>query len=92
MNNIVITVNYTVKPTHIDEFIELLHKNSINVLKEPGCLNYEASIDGYEVFLYEKYKSKEDIDFHMSTSYYKEYVDKTKDMLEEKIVKKYISL
>lgn len=92
MADCVITVNYKVKPEHIEEFIELLKENAINVLKEPGCLNYEASVDNLDVFLYEKYKAKEDIDFHISTPYYKNYVEKTKDLLDEKVVKKYISL
>ena len=92
MANPVIAVNYKVKPAHIKEFIELLKENAINSLKEPGCINYEASIDNCDVFLYEKYKTKEDIDFHMTQSYYKNYVENTKDLLDEKIVKRYISI
>lgn len=92
MANCVITVNYKVKPAQIEEFIEILQANALNALTEPGCLNYEASIDNCDVFLYEKYKSKEDIDYHMTRPYYKKYVDDTKDMLDEKIVKRYISL
>lgn len=89
MTNWVIAVSYKVKADCKEDFIELLRQNAKNSLGEPGCLNYEAAIDGDEIFLYEKYKTKEDFNFHISQGYYKEYVDNTKPMLSEKIVKKY---
>ena len=92
MDNYVISVNYKVKPECKEDFIKLLKANAKNSLGEPGCLNYEAAIDGDEVFLYEKYKTEEDFNFHISQPHYKEYVDGTKDMLSDKVVKKYISL
>ena len=92
MNNLVITVNYKVKAEYLERFIELLKENSKNSLTEPGCLNYEASIDGCEVFLYEKYKTEEDFVYHTTRPYFKVYGDNTKGMLDKKIVSKYVAL
>lgn len=92
MENWVIAVNYKVKPECKEEFIKLLKENAKNSLGEPGCLNYEAAIDGDHVFLYEKYKTEEDFNFHITQPHYKKYVEGTKDMLLEKDVKKYIAL
>lgn len=92
MKNSVIAVNYKVKPEHIDEFIGLIKEMSKKCLQDPGCLNYEASVDGNDVFLYEKYEGKEDIEYHLSTPHYKQYVEDTKDLLLEKTVKQYTAL
>lgn len=92
MSNCVITVNFTVKPSHIKEFTNLLKEMAVNCLQEPGCLNYEGSIDGNEVFLYEKYKSEEAIDFHVNTKHYKEFMAKSGEMLVTHTITRYTSL
>lgn len=92
MKNPVITVNFKVKPDHLEDFTKLLQEMCLSTLEEPGCLNYEASINGDEVFLYEKYKTQEDIDFHMETEHFKEFIATIKDMLVEESVNHYTSL
>lgn len=92
MSKRVITVNFTVKPSHMEEFTKLLKQMCADSLQEPGCLNYEASIDGNEVFLYEKYKSQKDIDFHNQTPHFKEFVKTIPDMLIDQTLSTYTAL
>lgn len=92
MKKQVITVHYKVKPECKEEFIKLLEENTKGSLGEPGCLNYEAAIDGNEIFLYEKYKSEEDFNFHTRQPHYKKYAKETEDMIVEKEVRKYTAL
>lgn len=87
MKKIIIQVNYLVKGEHLEEFIQLLKKNSKNSLNEPGCLNYEAAIDGNHVFLYEKYLDMDAFNFHKSTPHFANYGAATKDLLLNKEVK-----
>lgn len=92
MSEHVITVKYEVKPEHLDKFIELIQENSKNSLGEPGCLNYEASMAGNKVFLYEKYKSEEDFKYHTTTEHFKTYGEATKDLLIGKEITMYKGL
>jgi len=92
MSKVVIQVNYLVKEEHLEEFVELLKKNAENSLNEPGCLNYEAAIDGNKVFLYEKYENKDAVEFHKSTPHYANYKKDTEDLLLEKEIKVYKAL
>jgi quinol monooxygenase YgiN len=89
MSTSVITVKYEIKPEKLDEFIELIKENSKNSLSEPGCLNYEASMAGNKVFLYEKYKSEKDFKHHTTTDHFANYAEKTKDLIINKEVSKY---
>ncbi|MDY0235361.1 MAG: putative quinol monooxygenase [Gudongella sp.] len=92
MSTPVITVKYEVKPDKLNEFIELIQKNSENSLAEPGCLNYEASMAGNKVFLYEKYKSEEDFKHHTTTEHFANFGNKTKDLLINKEITMYNGL
>lgn len=84
MKKVVIQVNYVVKEDKLEEFIQLLRKNSENSLAEPGCLNYEAAMDGNKVFLYEKYTSMEAFEYHKSTPHFAFFGPAIADLLESK--------
>ena len=92
MSTSVITVKYEIKPDKLNEFIELIKENSKNSLSEPGCLNYEASMAGNKIFLYEKYKSEEDFKYHTSTDHFANFGEKTKDLIIEKNIAMYNGL
>jgi len=87
MQNVIIQVNYLVKEEHLSEFIQILKLISEKSIKEPGCLNYEASIDGNHIFLYEKYENKEAFEQHKLTPHYVSYSLANKDLLISKEVK-----
>ena len=86
MSEHIITVRYEIRPERMDDFIELIKENSKKSLDEPGCLNYEASMAGNKVFLYEKYKSEDDFKYHTTTDHYKNYAEKIKDLVLNKEV------
>ncbi len=86
MSTHVITVRYEIRPEKMDEFIELIKENSEKSMAEPGCLNYEASMAGNKVFLYEKYKSEDDFKFHTNTEHFANYAEKIKDLVINKEV------
>lgn len=92
MSTSVITVKYEIKPDKLNEFIELIKENSKKSLSEPGCLNYEASMAGNKIFLYEKYKSEEDFKYHTSTDHFANFGEKTKDLIIEKNIAMYNGL
>lgn len=89
MDNLVITVNYKVKAKYIEEFVKHMRRMSENTLTEPGCINYEASINDNDVFLFEKYKTEEDFNYHKARPYFKEFQDAINHMLDEKKVSIY---
>jgi quinol monooxygenase YgiN len=88
----VLTVKYEIKPDRLDEFIELMKENSKKSLAEPGCLNYEASMAGNKVFLYEKYKSEEDFKHHTLTDHFANFKEKTQDLVINKEISMYNGL
>lgn len=92
MSTSIITVKYEVKPDKLSEFIDLLKENSQKSLAEPGCLNYEASMAGNKVFLYEKYKSEEDFKYHTTTDYSASFKEMTEDLLIKKEIGMYKGL
>ena len=92
MSTHVITVRYEIRPERMDEFIQLIKENSEKSLAEPGCLNYEASMAGNKVFLYEKYKSEDDFKYHTTTEHFANYGEKTKDLVISKEITMYKGL
>ena len=67
----------------VDEVEREFRKLVPKVLKDPGVIAYvvHRSIDDpSRFFIYEKYKSREDIDYHRSTSHYKEFFEAFKSI------------
>ena len=76
---------FTVKPEFISQFRGALLKNAQSSQQEPGCISYivhgDASASNI-FFLYEKYQTKEDYEFHRTTRHLKEFRDVMTPMLE----------
>ena len=76
---------FTVQPEFIAQFRDALMKNASASKQEPGCISYivhgDASASNV-FFLYEKYQSKEDYEFHRTTSHLKEFREVMTPMLE----------
>jgi quinol monooxygenase YgiN len=76
---------FTVQSEFISQFRDALMKNASASQQEPGCISYivhgDASASNV-FFLYEKYQSKEDYEFHRTTSHLKEFREVMTPMLE----------
>lgn len=76
---------FTVQPEFISQFRDALMKNASASQQEPGCISYivhgDASASNI-FFLYEKYQSKEDYEFHRTTSHLKEFREVMTPILE----------
>lgn len=92
MSPFIITVKYEIKPEKLDKFINLIQENSLKSLSEPGCINYEASMAGNKIFLYEKYKSEEDFKYHTTTEHFANFAEKTKELIINKEIAMYKGL
>jgi quinol monooxygenase YgiN len=76
---------FTVQPEFISQFRDALMKNASASKQEPGCISYIVHSDASAsnvFFLYEKYQSKEDYEFHRTTSHLKEFREVMTPMLE----------
>lgn len=76
---------FTVQPGYIAQFRSALLKNAQASQQEPGCLSYivhgDASASNI-FFLYEKYQTQEDYEFHRTTNHLKEFREVMTPMLE----------
>jgi autoinducer 2-degrading protein len=66
-------VHVTVKPAHIDEFIEASRRNHEASVQEPGNRRFDvlqSSDDPARFVLYEAYASAEDAAAHKQTAHY----------------------
>lgn len=84
-----IIVNVKIKPKANckQDFINEFNKVATLVRAEKGCLEYELhqklSSDS-ELFLFERWTSKEDLDQHLTTEHLLQYISKVKELLEVK--------
>ncbi|MFW9930639.1 MAG: putative quinol monooxygenase [Candidatus Thorarchaeota archaeon] len=77
-------VSIWVKPEYRQEFIDATKENASASQKEPGNLRFdvlECLDNSNEFFLYEVYKSEEDMNTHKRTSHYKKWRDTVEDMM-----------
>lgn len=84
-----IIVNVKIKPKANckQDFINEFNNLAALVRAENGCLEYELhqklSSDS-ELFLFERWASKEDLDKHLTTELLSQYLVKVKELLEVK--------
>lgn len=67
-----------------EEFKRALLKNAESSRKEPGCIDYivhEDASDPTTLFLYEKYRTREDYEYHRTTDHLKEFRDVMQPLL-----------
>ena len=86
-------VTLKIKSNCMKDFIPLMKNQARNSLKnEVGCKRFDICLQKDEpnsVYLYEVYESKEALDFHRSTDYFKQYSADTAKLVAEKVVKIY---
>ena len=86
-NHIYVFATLTAKPQKANELeIELL-KNAVNARREPGCMLYEVhrGNENKNVFiLYEKWRSKTDLNKHFEMPYMKDWISRRDTYLEKR--------
>ena len=83
---LVITAMLKVLEGKGDELEQEFKKLAPKVLEEPGIITYvvHRSIDDpSRFFVYEKYKSREDFDYHCSTPHFKEFFEAFEPIKDE---------
>lgn len=79
-------VHVSVKPGHIDEFIEVTRRNHEASVQEPGNRRFDvlqSSDDPSQFVLYEAYASAEDAAAHKETAHYLAWRDAVADWMAE---------
>jgi (4S)-4-hydroxy-5-phosphonooxypentane-2,3-dione isomerase len=72
----------TVKPAHLDEFVEHVRNHARNSLREPGCVRFDVLQDRDDpltVVLYEVFRSEADLDRHRAQGHYKRWMEMSRD-------------
>ena len=72
----------TVKPEHLDAFVEHVRAHARNSLMEPGCLRYDVLQDRQDpqtICLYEVFRSEADLQTHKQQEYYKRWMAMSRD-------------
>jgi len=87
----VVTVLFTIDPSHRSSFEILTLKNASLSLKEKGCSRFDVcfSEDGNQCFLYELYKDRAAFDEHLATAHFKEFNELTQSLVIAKRVEIY---
>ena len=87
----VITVTFTIKSTHLTEFMTAMLENARTSLeKEEGCHQFDVSADPENpnvIFLYELYTDKSAFDAHLASAHFNNFNDKTANWLDTKEVR-----
>jgi len=89
---VIVTVNSKTKPEYTGQYLDEFKKVAIEVRAEHGCLEYElyqCADDRTGFFLFERWKSKEDLDAHLKTTHMVGFLAKTADWFESKDIKVY---
>ncbi len=84
----VITVEFQIKPEHVEDFMPLMLENAeASLTKEPGCHQFDVCIapdDPTKVFLYELYTDKSAFETHKQMDHFKAFDANTADWVVKK--------
>ena len=89
----VVTVLFSIKPAHVDEFMAAMLANASTSLQdEPGCQQFDVCQSGTDdagVFLYEVYDSQADFERHLVTPHFLAFSQQTALWVQAKAVQTY---
>ncbi|WP_224823250.1 putative quinol monooxygenase [Cognatishimia sp. MH4019] len=89
----VITVQFKVKPAHLEAFLPLMQANAAqSVAQEEGCHQFDVcqDTDALEtVFLYEVYQDEPAFQAHLASAHFRAFDAATADMIASKTVQSY---
>ena len=86
----VITVTFTIKSTHLSEFMTAMLENARASIEEEGCHQFDVCTDPENpnvIFLYELYTNKSTFDAHLASAHFNEFNDKTANWVDAKEVR-----
>lgn len=82
-----VTVNFTIKPGRMPEFLPLMTQNAQTSLSdEPGCHVFDICHEGNQVFLYELYSDRAAFDAHLAAPHFKSFDAAVAEMVGDKSV------
>ena len=73
----VLQVDIRIKPENVDAFMKKLADNARDARLEPGCRQFDVSVnpkDAAHVLLYEVYDDEKAFEAHQATAHFKRYV------------------
>ena len=84
----VITVEFQIKPEHIDDFMPRMIENAeASLTKEPGCHQFDVCVapdDPTKIFLYELYTDKAAFEAHKQMEHFKAFDKNTANWIAKK--------
>jgi len=83
----VLVVNLKIKPEKVDDFMQELQANAREARKEPGCRQFEVSVDPSDktrVLLYEVYNDEGAFEAHQQTPHFKKYLAEAVPLLADR--------
>ncbi len=87
----VITVTFTIKSAHLDEFLPAMLENAkSSIEQEEGCHHFDVCSDPENpnvIFLYELYTDKSSFDSHLSSNHFNDFSNKTSNWVVAKEVR-----
>ncbi len=85
-NMFIVSVKVTVKPEHIDDFIQISLANARGTRQEPGNIRFDllrSNEAANEFMLYEIFRDEEAMRFHQQTEHYLAWRDAVADWMAE---------
>jgi quinol monooxygenase YgiN len=73
----VLQVQIRIKPENVDAFMAKLRENAASARQEPGCKQFDVTVDPKDpasVMLYEIYADEKAFEAHQQTAAFKKYV------------------
>lgn len=87
---VIVTVKSTPKSEFKSNFLIEFNEVALKVRKEEGCLEYEIYQKEADLFVFERWESRDALDAHLKTEHMAEFFSKTADWFEsEKELKIY---
>jgi autoinducer 2-degrading protein len=78
----VILGTITVKPAHLEQFLNHVRAHAASSLSEPGCVRYDVLQDRDDpctICLYEVFRTEQDLHIHHAQDYYKRWMVMSRD-------------
>jgi len=89
----VVTVNFTIRPGHVEEFRAAMRQQaSASLEREPDCHQFDVALDPDDpatVFLYERYTDRAAFEAHLRSRHFTEFDTTVASWLAAKTVHAY---
>ena len=83
---IIVTVKSNPKPEFKDEFLKAFNEVAKEVRQENGCIEYniyQKNVECADLFVFERWESREHLDAHLKTEHMAMFFEKTSDWFQE---------